>query len=163
MDFSKTRKKQPIEVSQQSQMTEEEWLDWRNEGIGGSDAAVALRVHPYKCPLDLYLEKIKGKRNKISTPATRWGHTLEPLVINMVQERFPEVARTVQPLPLMIDPDYPFLRATMDSGCFGSKGPGIIEAKTALSFHGGQMFKEGIPKHYRTQCLHYLLVSRLNL
>jgi putative phage-type endonuclease len=161
MSFAKSRKKKPDTHGRQSDFTREEWLEWRAGGIGGSDAAVALGVHPYSCPLDLYLDKIKAKRKNVESNATRWGHTLEPLVINMVQERFPEVIQSVCELELMTDPDFPFLKATTDAGCFGSKGAGIIEAKTALSFHGGKMFSEGLPAHYRAQCLHYLLVSRL--
>ena len=161
MSFAKSRKKAPIKNGFQSAFTREEWLGWRSQGIGGSDAAVALGVHPYSCALDLYLDKVKGKRNNIDTPATRWGHTLEPLVIEMVKQRFPNACRSVEELELMTDPEFPFLKATMDSGCFGEKGAGIIEAKTALSFYGGKMFSEGFPKHYRAQCLHYLLVTRL--
>ena len=31
--------------------------EYRNQGIGGSDAGVVLGVNPYKTPLSLYLEK----------------------------------------------------------------------------------------------------------
>ena len=162
MNFAKRRKTPPKIGPKQSELSEQEWLDWRSEGIGGSDAAVALGVHPYKCALELYLDKVKGKAKKVSSNATEWGHTLEPLVIDMVQKRYPKTCRTVQELPLMVDPDYPFLRATMDAGCFGDDGAGIIEAKTALSMHGRIMFDQGLPVHYRAQVLHYLLVSRLS-
>lgn len=161
MNFAKSRKKKP-NIVRPSDQTHEQWLAWRSEGLGGSDAAVALGIHPYKCALDLYLDKVKDKRNSIETPATKWGHILEPLVINMIKERYPKQCRSIYEPPLMVDPDYPQLRATMDAGCHGSKGHGIIEAKTALSMHGGLLFKEGLPKHYRAQCLHYLLVSRLD-
>ena len=163
MDFAKRRKKGPDIGPAQDDLTRDQWLQWRREGLGGSDAAVALGVHPYKCALDLYLDKVKGKGNPIDTPATRWGHTLEPLVIEMVKQRHPKTVRTVEDLPLMIDPDFPQLRATMDAGFHGAEGRGIIEAKTALSMYGGLMFKEGIPKHYRAQCLHYMMVSRIDL
>jgi len=162
MNFAKSRKKLPTWGPFQKDLTDQEWLEWRRGGIGGSDAAVALGVHPYKCALDLYLDKFRNKAKKVENNATRWGHALEPLVVDMVKQRFPNAIRVVQDLPLMIDPDFPQLRATMDAGAFGDKGAGIIEAKTALSMHGGLMFKDGIPKHYRAQCLHYLLVTRLD-
>lgn len=160
MNFAKRRKKNPVEEGFQEQLTRDDWLEWRALGLGGSDAAVALRVHPYTCPLDLYLDKVKQKRKQVDNNATRWGHTLEPLVIDMTQKRHPDECERVFELPLMVDPDFPQLRATMDAGCSGSLGPGIIEAKTALSFHGRLMFDGGLPAHYRAQCLHYLLVSR---
>ena len=31
-------------------LTEDQWLDWRRKGIGGSDVAVALNSSPYRTP-----------------------------------------------------------------------------------------------------------------
>jgi predicted phage-related endonuclease len=33
------------------------WLEVRRQGIGGSDAAAAVGLSPYKSPLELWLEK----------------------------------------------------------------------------------------------------------
>lgn len=39
-------------------LTEDQWLDWRKKGIGGSDVAAALNMSPYRTARDLYYDKI---------------------------------------------------------------------------------------------------------
>ena len=39
-------------------LTEDQWLDWRRKGIGGSDVAVALNSSPYRTARELYYDKI---------------------------------------------------------------------------------------------------------
>ena len=34
-------------------LTEDQWLDWRKKGIGGSDVAAALNMSPYRTARDL--------------------------------------------------------------------------------------------------------------
>ena len=41
-----------------STLTEDQWLDWRRKGIGGSDVAVALNSSPYRTARELYYDKI---------------------------------------------------------------------------------------------------------
>ena len=38
-------------------LTEEEWLNWRKKGIGGSDVAAVLGISPWKTRRDLFYEK----------------------------------------------------------------------------------------------------------
>ena len=37
-------------------LTEDQWLDWRKKGIGGSDVAAALNMSPYRTARDLYYD-----------------------------------------------------------------------------------------------------------
>ena len=39
-------------------LTEDQWLDWRKKGIGGSDVAAALNMSPYRTARDLYYDKV---------------------------------------------------------------------------------------------------------
>ena len=39
-------------------LTEDQWLDWRRKGIGGSDVAVALNSSPYRTARELYCTTI---------------------------------------------------------------------------------------------------------
>ncbi len=56
-------------------MSREEWLQWRNRGIGSSDAPVAVGVSRYKAPLELWLEKTgrKEPEDLSSKDAVFWG------------------------------------------------------------------------------------------
>lgn len=42
-------------------MTNEEWLEWRNKGIGGSDVATICGLNKYKSALELWMEKLGYK------------------------------------------------------------------------------------------------------
>jgi putative phage-type endonuclease len=155
------KRKKPKEHGYQSAISREDWLRWRNGGIGGSDAGVALGVNPYSSPLRLYLEKKKGIRFPVSGPAIDLGHQLEPLVIAQAQIFYPKRIKALEELPMMSHPDHPWMLATVDAGVpAGSHGPGIVEAKTSLSRHGHMGWLDGnIPAHYRAQVLHYLAVT----
>ena len=38
-------------------MPYEEWLEYRKQGIGGSDASVVCGINRYKSPVELWLDK----------------------------------------------------------------------------------------------------------
>lgn len=50
---------QPIVIVDTTGLTEEEWLDYRRTGIGGSDASAVLGVSPFVTTRDLYYDKLK--------------------------------------------------------------------------------------------------------
>ena len=63
-----------------------QWLDVRKGGIGSSDAAAAVGLHPYKSPLQLWMEKT-GREHLLpqvdpddATSPMYWGTLLEPIV-----------------------------------------------------------------------------------
>lgn len=53
---SKAKYGQALRLASTTQLTREQWLAIRKLGIGSSDAAVAVGLSPYKCPLSLWLE-----------------------------------------------------------------------------------------------------------
>ena len=58
-----------------------EWLQVRRSGIGGSDAAAALGLSPWKSPLELWEEKAMGKTQpRQENDAMIFGRLLEPIV-----------------------------------------------------------------------------------
>jgi putative phage-type endonuclease len=58
----------------------DEWLEQRRHGIGGSDAAAALGLSPWKTPLSLYLEKTGDARPFRDNESMLWGRVLEPAI-----------------------------------------------------------------------------------
>ena len=48
----------PIEAHNLLNVTEEEWLQMRTEGIGGSDAAKVLGISPWGTKYDLWHDKV---------------------------------------------------------------------------------------------------------
>ncbi|MBU2741630.1 YqaJ viral recombinase family nuclease [Acidithiobacillus albertensis] len=136
-------------------MSREEWLQWRNRGIGSSDAPVAVGVSRYKAPLELWLEKTgrKEPEDLSSKEAVFWGTTLEPIVGQVYAERTGKKVRKVN--AVLQHPDYPYMLANLDRIV---EGGGILEIKTAGLRSQGQ-WEEGVPLAYQIQVLHQLAVT----
>ena len=47
---------QPEVVVETANLTEEEWLDYRRGGIGGSDVSIIYGVSHFRCNRDLYYD-----------------------------------------------------------------------------------------------------------
>ena len=144
------------------QLTYAEWLDVRRQGIGGSDAAAALGLSPWKSPLELYLEKT-GEEPKVRTEASEsmiWGRILEPVIREEFAKR---TGYPVKPLRSMLQhPCYPFLLADLDGVLeVPGKGNGVLEIKTASAYSASDWESGRIPDHYMLQLQHYLAVSGL--
>ena len=53
---------EPLVLVDTADLPEEEWLEYRRRGIGGSDAAAVLGISPFRTGRDLYYDKL----NKIA-------------------------------------------------------------------------------------------------
>ena len=58
----------------------EDWLEYRKQGIGGSDAAVVCGISRYKSPVELWMEKTGQLPSQETGEAAYWGNLLESLV-----------------------------------------------------------------------------------
>lgn len=139
-------------------MTREEWLQWRKEGIGGSDVSVICGINKYKSALELWLEKRGYKENDEAGESAYWGTTLEPIV----REEF--VKRTsleVETISLMLKhPKYDFMIANVDGIVNDNEGKKcIFEAKTASAYKLDQWKDDEIPEEYMLQIQHYMAVT----
>lgn len=132
----------------------------RIKGIGGSDAAAALGLHPYKSAYELFLEKtgmlepedISGKEN------VHFGIVLEDTVAAEYSRRTGRKVRRRN--AVLTHPGIPFMRANLDREVVGERR--ILECKTADLWTADQWGEEGtdqVPDHYLIQCLHYLAVT----
>ncbi|WP_338890914.1 lambda-exonuclease family protein [Aeromonas rivipollensis] len=142
-----------------TELTREQWLDIRQLGIGSSDAAVAVGLSPYKCPLTLWLEKTARKApDDISQKeAVLWGAELEPVLAKVYAKRTGYKVRRVN--AVLQHPEHTFMLANLDREVVGHPdGPGILEIKTA-SYHSAPQWEEGVPVAYQCQVLHQLAVT----
>ena len=80
---------QAYRLASTTQLTREQWLTIRKLGIGSSDAAVAIGLSPYKCPLSLWLEKTGRKEpdDLSQKEAVLWGIELEPVLAQVYAKR----------------------------------------------------------------------------
>ena len=136
-------------------LSRDDWLAFRQKGIGSSDAAVAIGISPYKSPLALWLEKTgRQEPEDLSTKeAVFWGTTLEPILAEVYQERTGKKVRRVP--QILQHPKEPYMLANLDRAI---EGGGILEIKTA-GLRSERQWEEGVPFAYQVQVLHQLAVT----
>lgn len=93
----KTRYHHAIRLASTSALSREAWLQIRQQGIGSSDAAMAIGLSPYKSPLSLWLEKThrKAPDDLSEKEAVIWGTVLEPVLASVYAERTGKKVRRV--------------------------------------------------------------------
>jgi putative phage-type endonuclease len=129
-------------------MSREEWLSVRGNGIGSSDAAAAVGISPYKSPLELWLEKTSRQPapDLAANDAVFWGTTLEEIIAKVYAERTGTKVRRLN--AVLQHPEYPFMLANLDRVVqHPTDGNGILEVKTAGLFSAPQ-WEEGVPDSY---------------
>lgn len=139
-------------------MTNEEWLEWRKKGIGGSDVATICGLNKYKSALELWMEKRGYKQDEEAGESAYWGTTLE----HIVREEF--IKRSgleVDTINLMLKhPKYEFMLANVDGIVIDQEGKKcIFEAKTASAYKADQWKDDEIPEGYMLQIQHYMAVT----
>jgi putative phage-type endonuclease len=142
-----------VVLAKTKDMSYEEWLQTRMRGIGGSDAAVVLRLSKYKTPFELWLEKTGQVTPESSTSeAAYFGTLLEELVAKEFEKRSGKKVRKRN--AMFQHPKYDFILANIDRFVVGEKA--ILECKTASAFQAKEWENDEIPEAYIVQVQHYL-------
>src|SRR5450830_1328762 len=88
-----TSKRPALRLVKTNDLSRDDWLEVRKNGIGSSDAAAAVGLNPYKSQLELWLEKTGRDENlpksdplDEDSPAY-WGNVLEPIVARHYSKR----------------------------------------------------------------------------
>lgn len=146
------------------------WLDARRRGIGGSDAAAVVGLHPWVSPLSLYYDK-RGElplAEAEPTEAMEWGLRLEPAVAQAWEEKvggprltlirfepYSDAARRVHP-------DIPWMYASLDGIVCDLHDAGRevagYEGKTANHW-AEHDWDDGVPPYVQVQCQHQMAVT----
>lgn len=147
--------------------TQEEWLQIRKEGIGGSDVACILGHSPFKNAKDIYKSKIEDVE-QISNKAIEFGNDFEPIVFNSFKYKYKNIYEVLDYKDIMFRNIWtPFLQASLD-GVIVNKNTldvGILEIKTAQERKGKWYDEYGnriVPQYYLDQAIHYFNVTGAN-
>ena len=146
-------------------LTNEEWLQYRKLGIGGSDVGPIHNVSPWAFAADVYRNKIGDsplKEEEDNWAVLEIGHRLEEVVARLFAEQtglrvFDDTNMYRHPLhPCMIgDADRLF---EMPDGTIG-----LLECKTTTS-HNMAKWRDGhIPTYYELQVRHYMAVLNIDI
>lgn len=135
----------------------DDWLEWRQGGLGGSDAPIIMNVSPFKKSQTLWAEKMGQERepiNEFQAAIMQRGHDLEPDARNLVNEMLGEFF-----VPMCGEhDDHPWMLTSFDG--VSEDGNTILEVKCP----GENGFLEvqetdQVPDHYWPQVQHQLAVS----
>lgn len=151
----------------------EEWVERRKKGIGGSDVAAILRVHPYKSIFDVWCEKVgienTHKEHQELDPKSipvRCGKLKEPLVRELYEEHTGRRG--------ILNPGMFVSDLEGEEWCFSNPdwitGPGTIEYPAPIergcelkcvSPYLSRDWEGTPPIYYATQCVWYMKVLKV--
>lgn len=137
----------------------EEWIDFRRQGIGGSDVAPIMGISPYRTALDVWMDKTGRAGECEQTEAMYWGTQLEDLIARRFAQEHPDwVVEQVPATLVPLEGGRSYLHANLDRVVITDNGPAVLEIKTASAYKA-DYWKHGVPDYYLTQVCHYLLVT----
>lgn len=135
-------------------LTRQTWLATRRTGVGSSDAAPALGMSPWVSQYALWADKRGLLPAREETERFRWGHLLEPVILDELQRRRPPGPAPMQRNLMLRSAQYPWMLANPDALVTGSS---VIEVKTASEWDR-KRWDEGVPDHYVLQAHHLMVV-----
>lgn len=135
-------------------MSKEEWLRLRKEGIGGSDAGAICGLNPYSSPMKIYLDKTDEAGEHLDNEAMRVGRDLEEYVAKRFME---DTGKKVRRSNYMyFSEEHPFMLADIDRMVVGENA--ALECKTANIYQADKWKDGSVPESYFIQCQHYMAV-----
>ncbi len=132
----------------------EEWLSYRKQGIGGSDAGAICGFNPYRTAMQVYYDKTSDEIEDIDNEAMRQGRELEEYVAKRFVEETEKKVRRAN--VMFYDESNPFMLADVDRMIVGENAG--LECKTASPFMAEYWEGDNIPLSYQMQCYHYMSV-----
>lgn len=138
-------------------LSREEWLKYRTQGIGGSDVSIIAGINPFKSVYQLWREKTgQAEPEQTDSEYAYFGTLLEPIVRKEFTVRTGIKVRAKH--AILQSEAHPFMLADLD-GVINDKGElAIFEAKTASAYKQ-EVWEEGIPAAYMLQIQHYMAVT----
>lgn len=141
-------------------LSNDQWLKARLQGIGSSDAATAVGLNPYKSQLELWMEKTgritPTQPNPLEDSPLLWGTVLEPIVAEHYAKRTGRKVRRVN--AILQHSEYPWMLANLDREVVGDDEVQVLECKTAGMF-GSKLWRDGVPEYVQLQVQHQLAVT----
>lgn len=146
----------PTVIADTKDLTREQWLDLRMQGIGGSDASVILGFNNWKSPFQLFIEKTTLiPQEETDNEFIYWGNVLE----NVVAEEFSRRTgkEVYEDFKMLAHPEYPFMTANLDRRIVGENA--FLECKTTSAYKAKDWEGDEVPAAYLIQIQHYMAVT----
>lgn len=135
-------------------LDKKEWLKYRKQGIGGSDAGAVCGLNPYRTAIQVYQDKTTEETEDIDNEAMRQGREFEDYVAKRFIEATGKKVRRAN--AMFLDEKHPFMLADVDRMVVGENAG--LECKTASPYMAEKWENGKIPLSYQIQCHHYMSV-----
>lgn len=136
-------------------LSHDEWLKFRRQGIGGSDAAAICGLNPYSSAIDVYMDKLELVDGMKDSEAMRIGRDLEEYVAKRFCEATGKKVRKAN--AIFYHTDAPYMLANVDRLVVGENAG--LECKTCSAYSAEKWQDNKIPINYEIQCHHYMAVT----
>lgn len=157
----------PLVLVDTTTIDEPVWLEYRRQGLGGSDAPAVLGVSPFTTARDLYYDKLKivsFQDDDGNWVAKKMGHLLEDLVAQIFHAK--TGYRVYQIKKMFYHPIHTFMLADIDYFVELPDGTtAILEIKTTnynAKDHWWWDKQEIVPINYEIQGRHYMCVMNID-
>ena len=142
----------------------DEWLKYRESGIGSSEVATIVGLNPWESPYQLWRRKIGIDKPKEENFAMRAGHYLEDAVARFWQDETGcEIIKRSAIDWLIVNTEKPYMRVSPDRTFWlnglpkSASNKGILECKTTQM----SIDADDLPKHWFCQVQYQLGVAEL--
>lgn len=148
-----------IKIADTKQLTHDEWLEVRKQGIGGSEAGAVLGLNPYSSAYSVYHEKLSLVAPFEGNAKTRLGTDLEEYVAKrfceiMAERGEPKKVKRVNAVLRSVE--YPFMIADVDRMLVGENVG--LECKTTTNNDNYDFDAGEYPTYWYCQVQHYMAV-----
>lgn len=157
---------QPSVLVSTEHLSRHDWLEYRRQGIGGSDAAAVLGISPFRTARDLYYDKlgVVTADDQENWVALEVGTLLEPLVASIFAKK--TGLKIYQRKFMFQHPRYPWMLADLDYLTELPDGKlAILEIKTTNYNARDKWWYNGaeiVPTYYEAQGRHYMAVMDID-
>lgn len=132
-----------------------EWLEWRNNGIGASDAPAIMGENPWKSAAQLMSEKLGTSKEFAGNAAMARGTALEP----EARKRYELISKVCVEPACLQSTKYEWQRASVDG--LALNGSAVVEIKCGESVYKKSAATMQVPDYYVGQLQHILAVTGL--
>jgi len=148
-----TGERTPYRIVDLEQGTEA-WLNWRDQGLGASDAPTVMGENPWKSRAKLLEKKRRRVRPPVNAAMAR-GTALEP----KARSRY-EILTGIVVRPVCLEStSFQWLRASVDG--LSEDGLSVVEIKCGESVYNKSASSGRVPGYYVGQLQHILAVTGL--
>lgn len=128
-----------------------EWLEWRKDKIGGSDAPIIMGESKWSTPWQLYMRKLGLIPDQEDNHAMSNGRSKESSCLDYINRSF----GTRMVPTVMVSEKYPWMIASLD-GWDSEKRVGCEIKCAGKQDHETSSVFGKVPKHYKAQTQHQL-------